>query len=101
MQSWSGWAQSRRRLCAGTTVPRRDGLGHRLALAIALFATYAMSASPALGCPECRVGRVARAAVFGESFVSQLCLLVLPLLLVGALAAALYRIGMPTRPERR
>jgi hypothetical protein len=66
-----------------------------LAPGFALFALGLVCASSALACPDCPVGRAARAAVWNDGFFPQLCLVLLPLVLIGAIAAALYRIGMP------
>ena len=59
----------------------------------------------ALACPDCPTSQVVRASVLGEGFWSYLLLAALPFLLIGALGALLYRVGLPGRqpypePER-
>jgi hypothetical protein len=48
----------------------------------------------ALACPDCPTARVVRASVVGEDFWSHLVMVVVPFLLLGALSALLYRIGL-------
>ena len=50
-----------------------------------------------LACPDCPTSRVVRAAVLGEGFWSYLGMALVPFLLIGALSALLYRIGLPPR----
>ncbi|HYO54984.1 hypothetical protein [Archangium sp.] len=60
-------------------------------LAILLVATVAFA------CPDCATSQVVKASVLGEGFWSHLVMLVVPFLLIGALSAFLYRIGLPSR----
>lgn len=64
------------------------------------FASLAglLVSSDALACPDCPTARVVRASVGGEEFWSHLMMVGGPFLLVGALSAFLYRIGLS--PER-
>ena len=80
---------------------RKRGATHRLAPGSVLFASGLACSSPALACPDCAVGRAARAAVWNDGFFPQLCLVLLPLVLIGAIAAVLYRIGMPAAGRDR
>jgi hypothetical protein len=50
--------------------------------------------STALACPDCPTAQVVRASVGGEAFWSHLMMVGMPFLLVGALSAFLYRIGL-------
>ena len=54
-------------------------------------------ATVAFACPECPTSWVVRASVLGEGFWNHLVMLVVPFLLIGALSAFLYRIGLPPR----
>jgi hypothetical protein len=50
--------------------------------------------SAALACPDCDASRAARSAVLGDpSLLGRLALMVLPIALIGAVAAMLYRVG--------
>jgi ABC-type phosphate transport system permease subunit len=48
----------------------------------------------ASACPDCATSQVVKASVLGEGFWSYLVMLVVPFLLIGALSAFLYRIGL-------
>lgn len=48
----------------------------------------------AAACPNCETSQVVKASVLGEGFWSYLVMLVVPFLLIGALSAFLYRIGL-------
>ena len=58
-------------------------------LLASLLVTTAASA-----CPNCETSQVVKASVLGEGFWSYLVMLVVPFLLIGALSALLYRIGL-------
>ncbi len=47
-----------------------------------------------LACPDCPTARVVRASVVGEDFWNNLVVLIVPFLLIGALSALLYRVGL-------
>jgi hypothetical protein len=47
----------------------------------------------ARACPDCAIGRQVRASLFDERFWPSMAAATLPILIVGALSAALYRIG--------
>ena len=51
----------------------------------------------AFACPDCPAARAVRASIFDDRFGSQLVLVLLPLLILGAIAALTYRIGLPQR----
>jgi len=51
----------------------------------------------AFACPDCPTARVVRASVLGEGFWSHLVMVLVPFLLIGALSAWLYRIGLSPR----
>ena len=53
----------------------------------------------ALACPDCPAAQLVRASVFDQRFWSQLALVLLPLLILGAVAALTYRIGSPRGPS--
>jgi L-cystine uptake protein TcyP (sodium:dicarboxylate symporter family) len=53
----------------------------------------------ALACPDCPTSRVVWTAVLGEGFWDHLVMVVVPFLLIGALSALLYRIGLSPRRE--
>jgi hypothetical protein len=58
-------------------------------LLVSLLVTTAASA-----CPNCETSQVVKASVLGEGFWSYLVMMVVPFLLIGALSAFLYRIGL-------
>jgi len=69
----------------------RRAMGRGLAFALGLACP-----SAALACPDCDVSRAARSAVLGDpSLFPRLVLMVLPLAVIGAVAAMLYRVGSP------
>lgn len=45
-------------------------------------------------CPDCQTARLTRASVFEARFWPTLVAIVAPLLILGAMCALLYRIGM-------
>lgn len=54
-------------------------------------------------CPNCPTSQIVRASVLGDGFWVHLVMSVVPFLLIGALSAGLYRIGLPlgkVAPER-
>ncbi len=51
----------------------------------------------ALACPDCPTAQVVRASVVGEGFWNHLVMVAVPFLLIGALSAFLYRIGLSPR----
>jgi hypothetical protein len=53
--------------------------------------------SAALACPNCATSRVVRASILDERFWSHLAMAIVPFLLIGALSALLYRVGLPQR----
>ncbi|HEX8698497.1 MAG TPA: hypothetical protein VF815_06660 [Myxococcaceae bacterium] len=53
--------------------------------------------SAALACPDCPTAQVVRGTVVGEGFWGYLAMAVVPFLLIGALSALLYRVGLPRR----
>jgi len=53
--------------------------------------------SAVLACPDCPTSEVVRGAVTGEGFWGYLVMAVVPFLLIGALSALLYRVGLPPR----
>jgi uncharacterized membrane protein len=61
-----------------------------------LLSSLAVSPS-ALACPDCPTAQVVRSAVLGEGFWGYLVIAVVPFLLIGALSALLYRVGLPPR----
>ncbi|QRO00382.1 hypothetical protein JRI60_15790 [Archangium violaceum] len=60
-------------------------------LAVSLVSTVA------LACPDCPTARGVRASVMGEDFWGHLMVVVVPFLLIGALSALLYRVGLSPR----
>jgi hypothetical protein len=56
-----------------------------------------VTGSAALACPDCPTSQVVRGAVLGEGFWGYLAMAVVPFLLIGALSALLYRVGLPPR----
>ncbi|WP_257454063.1 hypothetical protein [Archangium lipolyticum] len=62
-----------------------------MALAVSLVSTVA------LACPDCPTAQVVRASVVGDDFWNNLVVLSVPFLLIGALSALLYRVGLPPR----
>lgn len=46
-------------------------------------------------CPSCPTALAARAALFDERFASHSVMVLLPLVVLGALAALAYRVGLP------
>ena len=63
------------------------------------FALVMLFASDAMACPDCVTARVVRASVFDGSFWTNLCLISLPLVVLGVITALLYRIGIEPRPQ--
>jgi hypothetical protein len=56
--------------------------------------------STAAACPNCRTAREVRASVFGDaSFWPQLLLVLLPMLVIAAVAACLHRLGRDRTDE--
>lgn len=51
----------------------------------------------ALACPDCPTAQVVRASVVSDGFWTYLVMAIVPFLLIGALSALLYRIGLPPR----
>jgi hypothetical protein len=62
------------------------------ALAFVLVATFAVPRSVA-ACPDCAVGRQARAAVVRDDFGKNLFVALLPFLLIGAVCLRVETIG--------
>jgi hypothetical protein len=60
-----------------------------------------LSSARALGCPNCETARVVQASVFDASFWSNLTLLLLPLIVLGVIAAVLYRVGLEQPAKRQ
>jgi hypothetical protein len=60
----------------------RMGLSGCLALVAALLVTLG-TVMPAVGCPNCEVGRQAKAEVWDDDFAYHLCAALLPFLVVG------------------
>jgi uncharacterized membrane protein len=60
-----------------------------------------MVGTTALACPDCPTAEVVRGAVLGEGFWGYLLMAVVPFVLIGALSALLYRVGLPTQREER
>jgi uncharacterized membrane protein len=54
----------------------------------------ALVSTAVLACPDCPTAQVVRASVVGEDFWHNLVVLVVPFLLIGALSALLYRVGL-------
>lgn len=55
----------------------------------------------ALACPSCALGRDVNAVVFGGDWGITLLLVISPLLIMGALAALLHRVGARSSPTAR
>lgn len=55
-------------------------------------------AGTALACPDCETARVVRASIQDDHFWTYLMMALVPFLLIGAVSALLYRVGLP-RPE--
>jgi len=53
--------------------------------------------SAALACPDCPTAQVVRGAVLSDGFWGYLAMAGVPFLLIGALSALLYRVGLPPR----
>lgn len=51
-------------------------------------------AAAASACPRCETSQVVKASVLGEGFWNYLVMMVVPFLLIGAVSAFLYRIGL-------
>lgn len=59
-------------------------------------------AGTALACPDCETARVVRASIQDDHFWTYLLMMLVPFLLIGAVSALLYRVGLPreaTAPE--
>ena len=52
-----------------------------------------------IGCPDCILAQSVRASVFDEHFWGILALVASPLLILGTIAALLYRLGLDSRVE--
>jgi hypothetical protein len=50
-------------------------------------------APAALACPRCETSALVRSAVLGRAFFSQLLVVSLPFIVMGAIAAIVHRIG--------
>jgi hypothetical protein len=67
-----------------------------------LVMAYALvAAAEAYSCPNCATARVVRASFVDDRFWATLLQIVLPLAVLGAIAAALYRIDLPGARARR
>jgi hypothetical protein len=66
---------------------------HRRLESFVLLASLLVTAA-ASACPNCATSQVVKASVLGEGFWSYLVMMVVPFLLIGALSAFLYRIGL-------
>lgn len=53
-----------------------------------------LAGSAALACPQCPTARVVQTSVLGEGFWTYLVMALVPFLLIGALSALLYRVGL-------
>jgi hypothetical protein len=51
-------------------------------------------------CPDCPSALAARAALFDERFWAHSVMVLAPLVVLGAIAALAYRIGLPEAPSR-
>jgi hypothetical protein len=58
------------------------------------FAAWS-SASIALACPSCPIGRTAREHAFASGFTEQLLIVVAPLLVIAGVSIWVERIGKP------
>lgn len=52
-------------------------------------------AGTALACPDCETARVVRASIQDDHFWTYLMMALVPFLLIGAVSALLYRVGLP------
>ena len=67
-----------------------------------LVTAYAlMAAADAYSCPSCATARAVRVSIDDGRFWGTLLQVALPLIVLGAIAAALYRIDLPRTPARR
>ena len=73
-------------------------MSHRQLQLFAVLAVLLVTTG-ALACPNCSTAQVVRASVLGEDFWSHLVMVVVPFLLIGALSALLYRIGLSSTAE--
>jgi hypothetical protein len=71
----------------------------RLAVEAAVLAGALLPTPEAFACPDCATARVVRASVFDGSFGTNLMMISLPLLVLGAISILLYQIGIE-RPPR-
>jgi hypothetical protein len=74
----------------------RLSMHHRLAAPAAAALMALLVAPVALACPDCATATVVRASVFDDGFWSNLMMISLPLLVLGAISSRLYRIGKVT-----
>jgi hypothetical protein len=80
--------------------PRRSHIEPIVRLFIVSIALCAVSiATPAGACPNCVVGREARARVWSDAFAPRLAVAVLPFLLIGAICLRVEGLGRP--PNRK
>jgi hypothetical protein len=69
----------------------------RLAVEAAAGAVALLPTPEAFACPDCATARVVRASVFDGRFGTNLLMISLPLLVLGAISILLYRIGLERR----
>lgn len=82
----------------GPTFEEMRGGRHLRSLAAACALVAAADAS---ACPNCETARVVRATILDDRFWGTLLQIVLPLAVLLAIVAALYRIDLPGPPARR
>jgi hypothetical protein len=68
-------------------------------IALALLLAASLSALPAHACPDCAVGKQARAELWNDDFTYNLVVALLPFLVVGLVSYQLNGIGRPDRPR--
>jgi hypothetical protein len=55
----------------------------------------------ALACPDCPTAQAVRASALNDGFWTHLGMAAVPFLLIGALSALVYRLGLPPKEEPR
>ena len=75
-------------------------MSHRQLQPFVLLAGLLLATS-VFACPNCSTAQAVRATVLAEGFWSHLVMVAVPFLLLGALSAGLYRIGLAPREGRQ
>lgn len=81
-----------------SAVTRHRSFAYAIAFAVGLM--LLLVERVAFACPDCPTAVSARQRVFGEDFFTNLGMVSLPLVVLGGIAALLWRVGRSELPKR-